>query len=343
MTKIIHISDLHLCDEFSKSIIDASEFRESQWQVMSNVVLYANKNNVDFILISGDVYERNYFTKNHAKRFINILSNFKGYVLIISGNHDYIGDEFPFDDICMPENIIYHISNSVRRYDFDKHNLSIFMHSWEKSLEFSPDLKNLDTKNVNNILMLHSGTIVDKEKMPIKDEDILRDIDYVALGHIHKPMAFDRFYYPGSLQPLNIKETGSHGGYLIEIENDVIIKFVDFATVEYFDEQLDVTDMTIDEVTQELSELKNNKTSILRLKLLGNAINFDEKELEYALKRVFDYAQVLDMRDVSFDLSGIDNKFLEEVDRILEEQYSGEYKADLKRKIYSLISRTNIL
>lgn len=264
-------------------------------------------------------------------------------MLIIAGNHDYIGEEFPFDDIYMPENIIYHISNKVRRYDFDKHNLSIFMHSWEKSLEFPADLKNLDTKNAHNILMLHSGTIIDKEKMPIKDEDISEAVDYVALGHIHKPMAMERLYYPGSLQPLNIKETGSHGGYLIEIENDVNIKFVEFSTIEYFDEQLDVTDMTIDDVTHELSDIKHNKTSILRLKLLGNAINFDATEMEYALKRVFDYVEVVDMRDVSFDLAGIDSKFLTEIDRILEAEYSGEYKSDLKRKIYSLISRTNIL
>ena len=339
MTKLIHISDLHLCDSFSSSLIDASQMRQIQWQTLTNIVSYANENKFDFIMISGDLYERSNFSENHAKRLINILSKFIGYVMIISGNHDYIGDDFVFDNIDIPDNIIFHISNKIRRYDFSEHNLSIFMHSWSKSFEHTPDIKDLEIKYKNNILMIHSGTDVDSDAIPFRDIDVSDNINYIALGHIHKMSNNGRLYYPGSLEPLSIKETGDHGGYIIDLDDEFKVSFVNFASVKYFDLDIDCDNKTIDDIVNEVKEYKTDKICIFRINLFGSEIDFDLNELEYALMSVVDYLKINDKRNVSLNISGFDNSYLSEIDKIIEYNYNGDYKEDLKRKIVSIVNK----
>ncbi len=316
MIKLIHISDLHLCDSLKSSVIEPYQMREIQWTTLKNLVEYANSKDIDLILISGDLYERKYFSKTHARRLIKILGEFNGEVLIIFGNHDYV------------------------RYDFHDLNLSIFMHSWEREVEVAPDFTNVERKNKYNILMAHSGLNIDKAYMPFDKSLVGEAFEYVALGHIHKPMVVDdKFFYPGSLEPLSIKETGPHGGYEIEIDNGVSVSFVDFASLEYVDENIDSSNKSVDEIVDGVKPLASEKIQVLRLTLTGPDMSMDAEELRYALKNYFPYIVINDKRTPNMQVTGINSEFLDDVNYIIESEFEGPYQEDLKRKLISLMNK----
>lgn len=340
MIKLIHISDLHLCDSLKSSVIEPYQLREIQWTTLKNVVTYANTKDIDLILISGDLYERKNFLKTHAQRLIKILGEFNGEVLIIFGNHDYVGDNFVFDDIDIPDNIILHTMNKIKRYDFNDLNLSVFMHSWEREVESEPDFTGINKINKYNILMAHSGLNVDKAYMPFDRNLVGEAFDYIALGHIHKPMVVDdKFFYPGSLEPMSIKETGPHGGYEIKIDNGVSVSFVDFASLEYVYKNIDISHRTVDEVVDEVKALVSDKIQVLRLCLTGPDMSMDVEELRYALKNYFPYIVINDKRTPNMKVTGINSEFLDDVNNIIESEFQGHYQEDLKRKLISLMNK----
>ncbi len=340
MIKLIHISDLHLCDSLKSSIIEPYQLREIQWSTLKKLVAYANSKDIDLILISGDLYERKYFLRTHAQRLINILEEFTGEVLIIFGNHDYVGDNFVFDDIDIPDNIILHTMNKIKRYDFNDLDLSVFMHSWEREVETAPDFTSINKINKYNILMTHSGLNIDKAYMPFDRNCVGDAFDYIALGHIHKPMVIDdKFFYPGSLEPMSIKETGPHGGYEIEINNDISVSFVDFASMEYVDKHLDISHKTLDEIVDEVKDMANNKIQVLRLNIEGADMSIDIEELKYALKNHFQYVLINDKRNPNMQVSGISSDFIDDINKIIESEFEGSYQEDLKRKLISLMNK----
>lgn len=340
MIKLIHISDLHLCDSLKSSIIEPYQMREIQWTTLKNVVSYANSKDIDLILISGDLYERKYFLKTHAQRLIKILGDFKGEVLIIFGNHDYVGNSFVFDDIDIPDNIILHTMNKIKRYDFNDLDLSVFMHSWEREVEIAPDFSNLNKINKYNILMAHSGLNIDKAYMPFDRNLVGEAFDYIALGHIHKPMVVDdKFFYPGSLEPMSIKETGPHGGYEIIIDNEVSVSFVDFASLEYVDKNIDSSHKTVDEIVDELKTFASDKIQVLRLTLTGLDMSMDVEELRYALQNNFQFVVINDKRTPNLQVTGINSEFLDDINEIIESEFDGPYQEDLKRNLISLMNK----
>ena len=86
------------------------------------------------------------------------------------------------------------------------------------------------------ILLLHGG---DAMHLPF-DKNELNKISssYIALGHIHKPeVLFDRHMaYCGSPEPLDMTETGDHGIFYGEIDNNTRIMkdFEFYKNFKYF-------------------------------------------------------------------------------------------------------------
>ena len=71
---------------------------------------------------------------------------------------------------------------------------------------------------VEGILDHQSGAISHRELAPLRSH-----VDYLALGHIHKPYAFDNWIYnPGSPETNSLTETGwpERGYYLVEVDTE---------------------------------------------------------------------------------------------------------------------------
>ena len=219
--KFLHTADIHLDYEQYRNSGRYYDFmRAFTW-----LIDYANHAEVDAFVIAGDLFHKR-TADPYAMRWVeNTLEALNCPIVIIEGNHeksyfidkeswiDYLGatqDVFLLDGSCKS-------MRGVRfcgiRYSGAQTNEIVldFVDSLDKSDEFT-------------VLLLHAGLIgqishvgkLSEETMTtIKDK-----IDYVALGHIHKPYIFDGFVFnPGSPENVSANEAlyPHRGAFLVEV------------------------------------------------------------------------------------------------------------------------------
>lgn len=317
----LHISDLHLCEPFKNNFyLDGYFLREEMWKTLQNAVIFANNKNIEFIFITGDIFNKEYFTKAHALRFIEILKNFRGEkIFIIFGNHDFVGGDNVLLDVDIPENIIVNFSNEIDEFVMPEYNLSIFMHSWTNAVERVPVIDAIKFKSKRNILLLHSGTNVDPGYMPVAISSLTR-FDYVALGHIHKPTTVSKnICYPGSLTPLSIGETGAHGGMYGLIDESLKLEFVRLSELQYTNAEIDVDGLSYDDIV-EILKIEGG-INILRLKIKGSKniyINVDD--LKASLSNFYKFVEIVDERIYTEEFMKEHSEIFEGIVRFLDKK-----------------------
>lgn len=232
MIKFIHCADLHLDSPFkSKSHLAPSIFEDVQnsaYESFKKIVDTALKEEVDFVLIVGDLFDSEnrtlraeVFLKEQFKR----LEKEQIFVYISHGNHDPLTEKITND---WPDNVSV-FSNRVETYQaITKDGETIFVHgfsyqhdtSYENKIDEYPSSQG---KKGIHIGMLH-GTY---SKSSIKNrytEFILEDLNqklyhYWALGHIHERQELSDMppiYYPGNIQGRHFGEQGPKGCLLVE-------------------------------------------------------------------------------------------------------------------------------
>ena len=209
--KILIADDINKIAEDNKNIVSQNE-------------------NVEIVLISGDVYDRSV----PPAEAVNLLDNFlkilikelKIKVFIISGNHDS-KDRLGFGSKIFEDEGLYiesKYNGNLRKVELEDSygKLNIYMLPFVKPIEvkdfFEDDLENnyntaihkiIEKERINkeerNIIMIHqfvtAGTIeperTESEILSlggIENVDVSNfdDFDYVAIGHVHRPQQIGR-------------------------------------------------------------------------------------------------------------------------------------------------------
>ena len=101
--KFVHISDIHLSDKLDFDSSNSKLIRKIKWDSFEKI-LKKNKDK-DFLLISGDLFERDFFSLKDYKKLFEIFENFSKDIYYLCGNHDYIDskNEIFFSD--KPKNL----------------------------------------------------------------------------------------------------------------------------------------------------------------------------------------------------------------------------------------------
>lgn len=249
MTKFLHISDIHLgikrygLEERTKDFFRA-------WN--SCLEKYAIEEQVDFVLIGGDLFDRRQIDPQAANHAIYSLNRLKAAgipVFAIEGNHDQreTGSDFSwlrsfsqwqFFRLLEPTHangtITYHPWNEedLEGGYIDCKDVRIFGSRWygvttgnvipQLQEAIQPHLRD----NGYNIMMLHTE-IEGQLNRPIpalstsKLLQLRNGIDYLALGHIHKNFEVENWAFnPGSLEAASIDEYRERrGAYLVELKD----------------------------------------------------------------------------------------------------------------------------
>lgn len=103
--KILHTSDWHL----GKKLKNVSRLAE-QKLVLNELVEYVNENNVDVVIISGDVFDTYFPSSNAEELYFNTLkrlSNGERLVICISGNHDDNNRITAGSSVCFDSGIVF--------------------------------------------------------------------------------------------------------------------------------------------------------------------------------------------------------------------------------------------
>lgn len=294
--KIIHCSDLHL-DSKMQTNLSKEKAKERNNEILitfQKMIEYAKENLVKIIIIAGDMFDR----KNVSVKAKNIVkyaieSNPEIDFLYLKGNHDE--KEF-LNEEEIPNNLKLFSSREWIKYQYED-NLIITGREFEEN---NIDIYNslILNKSDLNIVLMHGqesqNDIKDKTEIINLKELKNKNIDYLALGHIHsyKKEKLDNrgvYCYSGCLEGRGFDECGKKGFVVLDINNKKIeSKFIEFGQREICEIHIDVSNtLTTSEVELLISKsLKHiNKENLVKVILEGKVSIDSERDINYLLKR----------------------------------------------------------
>ncbi|GAA0596045.1 DNA repair exonuclease [Virgibacillus siamensis] len=260
MTKqisFIHTADLHLDSPFTGlSYIPEHIFqkvRDSTFSALNRLVQTAISKEVDFVLITGDLFDnekQNLKAQIRLRRAFEELRRHRINVYLSYGNHDFVkGNVHPVE---FPDNVFVFQDENVTSFTFEKNGqqlASIYGFSYvnravtaNKTSEYQLSGKHIPF----HIAMLHGSLSSNTEHdvyAPFQLSDLSeKEYDYWALGHIHKREILKEspaVVYPGNIQGRNRKESGEKGCYHVELTaSGTALTFIPLQSIQF--NELDV-------------------------------------------------------------------------------------------------------
>ncbi|MEK4347766.1 metallophosphoesterase family protein [Paenibacillus sp. FSL P4-0184] len=297
--RFLHAADLHLDSRFAGlahiSPAIRSYLRESTFAALGRLVRVAIQENVDFIVISGDVYDVSDASLQGQLRFQEALKELgqQGiHVFLIHGNHD------PLDGLRLTTEMPSHVTvfggekpdlaTAYRRKDGQEVAIvsGISYPTAKVTDNTAVTFSRKPGSRLFHIAMLHGnvdGDLLHETYSPCSRRDLIeRGFDYWALGHIHKRSVLHEkpaIIYPGNIQGRSIKETGPKGCYVVDVDEagsatphfhelDYVRWQVRDLSIEGLSneaEWIQRVEQEIDDIKEELPELM----SVVRFRLIG--------------------------------------------------------------------------
>lgn len=210
--KLIHMADMHLAAVPERGS-DLGKLRERElWQTFCDIIDLCEEEQTDLLLIAGDLFHRAPLVKELKEVDYRFRTLSHTRVVMIAGNHDYIGVNSHYRDFAWSENVTFLNDCNMQNVYFEDLNTRVYGFSYHERDVRTPlqeDLRPISAEEIA-VLMVHGG---EPDKVPFQSKKLERaGFDYVALGHIHMPhFVFERAYYAGSPEPLDKNEIGEHG------------------------------------------------------------------------------------------------------------------------------------
>lgn len=266
--KFIHTADIHLGAAPDSGMPWAADRGSELWETFYRLLDKAEKSDVELLLIAGDLFHRQPLKRELKELNYRFSQLTHTRIVIVAGNHDYIGTQSFYKDFEWADNVVFFRKNHISYVYIASLNLVVYGMSYDRQEiteamydQLRPMRRLKDGRPLpegcRHILLAHGG---DSRHIPI-NQDKLRQagFDYVALGHIHKPWIDDRspMAYAGALEPIDRNDEGIHG-YIQGIlsEKETKIEFVPFAERSYITLNAEVTpDMTMRQLAESVKGL----------------------------------------------------------------------------------------
>lgn len=279
--KFIHCADLHLGSRFagvrSKDKELAEKMVESTFESFSNIIDLAHSEKVDFIVISGDMFDSDTVTPRTRYRYAELLKEAEVPCYIVRGNHDFRTgweDSIPLPPNAHefggePETFIHNLNNGGQ---VELVGISFTSKHTKENLAS----KLTGSGNLFTIGCVHCDVDGgdDSDYAPCSLIDFTgKNVDYWALGHIHKrDILNERPYvvYPGNPQGRNIKESGEKGVYVVTVADNAVrnLKFVPTHAILWENKEINITGHNLNSFLDEVLSF-TEKGSVIRLTITG--------------------------------------------------------------------------
>ena len=198
--KFFHIADTHLGAIPDAGFAWSEERRSEIWESFRSVVAKADREEVDLLLIAGDLFHRQPLMRE-LKEVNYLFSTLKKTkVVFIIGNHDYLKVDSYYLDFPWSENVTCLRGKECESVVFEDLDTEVYGLSYHTREIKEPKYNDLqpEKKAGFSILLGHGG---DAKHIPIdRKKLLLSGFDYIALGHIHRPEMIepDRMAYAGA-------------------------------------------------------------------------------------------------------------------------------------------------
>jgi len=260
MIKFLHMSDVHLgCRRYNLEERTKDFFR-SWYDVIQN---HALPNEVDFVLIAGDFFDRRNIdpqTMNHALAGLQLLKDAGIPVVAIEGNHDRRDAVSDYSwmrsfsqagffvlleparaeesgEGALPWQMVPWDEESRTGSYVDIKGARIYGTHWYGTSAnaampmLAESLRAARGEGLFHILLLHTDVEGQLNRpIPALSVERLKElrtlVDYVALGHTHKRFELENWAFnPGSLEACSIDEAREERGlYLVEVDEERAVK-----------------------------------------------------------------------------------------------------------------------
>lgn len=344
--KFVHIADVHFDIPFtvlSKHGL-AEQRRLDQRNAFNKMINYIKENDVEYLFISGDLYENEYVRKSTIE-YIN--SCFKQIpntrIYITPGNHDpYINNSY-YNKYEWSENV--HIFTKLDKVTNGNINIYGYGFTDFESEKVYLDV-NLDYNKINVLLMhadLDGSTKQFGDYNPILESEIRKvNFNYVALGHIHKNNFSENrnIIYPGSMIAGGFDELEKHGMVVGEINEEtkkLSIQFIALDDKEFTEINLDISNINSkEELIENINAEKLYDDKYYKIILTGikNIEIYTNELIKYVTSN--NVIKIKDKTKVEYDLEKISKDqslrgiFVKE----LLEQMNEENKEQILESIY---------
>lgn len=271
----LHTADLHLGAPFrglkALSPAWAQRLLTAIPEAYDRVIDAALARHVDFVVISGDVFDSAHPSYGDYRRFFQGLERLRVAgipVYLCTGNHDPY-TTWQNDLFALPENATMLPASKPGFALFRRNGQPLcliagrgfYSQAWPVDEDISEGVsRDAAERELAGefpdavqapfcVGVLHTGFDLDLQKAPVKPSSLMnRGVDYWALGHLHKRLAYPSFDDPkavfsGCIQGRDIKETGERGCYVVTLERDMRtrLEFVPTASVAWEKPKVDVS------------------------------------------------------------------------------------------------------
>ena len=275
MIRFIHAADLHLDTPFSgleqTSKELAEKLRKAPILSFAKTVDQAIEKAVDFVLLSGDLYNTKQVNIKAQSLFIEQLQRLDKAeipVFLIRGNHDFLTEETQTLSLPFPKNVTTYGPEIKTEIFETKTNERIAITGFSYDRQWITKRKIKEYPNRQPHVNMHIGLLhgaIETSKIreanyaPFSIHELQeKNYDYWALGHIHQFQQISKqppVYYSGNIQGLHKNETGEKG-----------CLFVEWSPREHTVQFLPTAPVIWDSLTLDLSKIKHLSDFIQTLK-----------------------------------------------------------------------------
>lgn len=317
--KIVHIADMHFDSPFVNLSDEDNlgDFRRlEQRKVFKKVIKYIKENNIQYLFISGDLYEHKYVKKSTIEYINNLFKEISNTKIFISpGNHDPFIKNSYYNQFNWNKNVKI-FGSKIEKIETEEANIYGFGFDDFYCTHSGIEEFNLEDSDKLNILVIHGtidgASIEEKQYNSMSKKMLLeKGFDYIAMGHIHKP-DYDteqnqRIVYPGSPISLGFDELGKHGMIVGEIEEGKInLEFVELDEEEFIEIELNTTEVySKEELVEKINNLEIKNNQYIKIILIGNR-NFEINT--YEIIKLIANERIIKIKDktkIAYDLEKI--------------------------------------
>lgn len=236
--RFIHAADIHLDSPLTglSAYPDApaKSLRSATRDAFTNLINEAIEQQVDFLIIAGDLYDGGWKDHNTGIFFCREMGRLKKagiHAYVKFGNHD--AESEMTRKLTLPDNV--HTFESRKAHTFLIEDLKVALHG--RSFKDAATTENLaqsypdPVPGMFNIGVLHTALGVHATHANYApctiDELHAKGYQYWALGHVHECQIWQgaaTIVFPGNLQGRHIRETGPRGAVLVTADETGVQK-----------------------------------------------------------------------------------------------------------------------
>jgi len=350
--KFAHLADCHLGGWRQP------ELQQLNLQSFKKAIESCTQAKVDFVLITGDLFDSAYPSVETLEQTVTELKKLKDSGIncyIIAGSHDYSASGKTFLSVLEKAGFCKNIYNPEEKQGgiflnpIIHKNIALYGYPGKKSGLEVQELRGIklqESPGFFKILALHTCISDAIKNLPIDSvkESELPEADYYALGHLHINYCKDKFIYAGPTFPNNfqeLEELKNGSFYIVETYPTKTIKKqeIKIKDIEVIEIQIDNSLTATDKIIEELGK-RQLKDKIILLKIFGKlehgkTSDIKFREIEDFAKNKEAYILLKSTSKLTSEEAEIEIE-VEDMDK-LEEEILKKYTEDNKSKFNQFI------